>query len=1173
MKSDPQEFSDLLRPFAEIRRAIEQTTGDIIVSGVKGSLPAFSLARLFAELNRTFLVVTGTPDSALEIFNELLFFRGIEENSQAASSPQVLLFPALETHPYENVPNHPDVCGQRMWTLYQLCAVHHPRIIVTSIQALLQKLIPRQMLFSAVCRLSVQQEVNRDELCRRLIESGYVRVSLVEDRGDLSIRGDIMDIFPPGYQFPVRISFFGDSIESIRIFNQATQRSLGEQPECSIVPVKEAVLNRETIERFRLTARNSAAHGLFAGSRGKAFQDSILNGFFPSGIEYAVSFIYPELDTLFAYLPDRACCAWIEPAAITQQQKVFQEAVETYYLAALDEQRVVSPPDAIFIEPGQIQRHAAHHQHVYYETLRTERSHETQIALPTEANDDIRRELIDVNSPRGALAPLAEKLEAWLDEGNRIVLVGHTAAQAERLRELCADYGLQGRVTGGVRGLEDFVCMPPGTLECKTGWLSRGFRFMPGHFIIITEEEIFGEKKRHAARARFQEGIEISSFADLKEGHYIVHRDHGIGRYRGLATLEAGGIRGDYLALEYLGGDKLYVPVDRISLVQKYEGAEDTIPRLDKLGGVSWKNIKRRVKDAIQRMARDLLELYSARKVYEGYAFAPLDHHYREFAAAFPYEETPDQLAAIEDVMQDMSAAKPMDRLVCGDVGYGKTEVALRAAFRAVIEGKQVAVLVPTTVLAQQHYQTFTERFTAYPVHVDILSRFRNRADQKKIIEGLATGSIDIIIGTHRLLQPDVLFKDLGLVVIDEEHRFGVKDKEVLKKLRRTVDVLTLTATPIPRTLQFSLLGIRDFSVINTPPEDRLSIRTVVTRFDEGIIREAILQELRRGGQIFFVHDQVRSIAAMALFLQKLVPEARLAIAHGQMKSRELEQAMVKFIRKEIDLLVCTTIIESGLDFPAANTIIINRADKLGLAQMYQLRGRVGRGKVRAYAYLLIPAESAINQDAVKRLEALAEFTELGSGYRLATRDLQLRGAGNILGHAQSGHIAAVGMEMYLQMLDETIHELKGEQVLPRIDPVVNLPVQAYIPEDYIPDINQRLVIYRRLAAALADHEIEDLERELKDRYGLLPLPVEQLLHIARLKGLLRRYLINAVDYAGNQLVFSFHEKAEGSLEKILTLVSQNPERFRFTPDLKLIARTSAAAEQNLLAEIKNILK
>ena len=1173
MELDAQEVFYQLQPFEKISEAIEQTTRDVFVSGAKGSAPAFSLSLLFEKLKRTFLVIAPSQDAALEVFNELLFFQGRGGSRETYQAQNILLFPPLETHPYENVATHPDVCAQRMWVLHQLCASQQPAMIVTCTQALLQRMVPRRFLLAASRRIHVHDELDRDDLCRSLVECGYTRVSLVEDRGDMSIRGDVMDIFPPGYPRPLRISFFGDSIESIRTFDQVTQRSYDEKTDCVIVPVKEAVLNHETIEIFKQKTRDRSWEKVFAGSRGKIFMESILNGFFPSGIEYSLPFIYPELETLFHYLPARACCAWIEADASADEQTAFQEAIETYYLTALDEKRVASPPDEVFISADQLQKYKTHTRNIYYEALMAERPREAQVIVSTEANEDIRRELIRFDSAQGALAPLVEKLEAWLDEGNRIVLICHTPGQTERLRELFQDYGLQARISGEVQGVDDFCRMQPGTFELKIGRLSRGFRFMQGQLILITEEEIFGEKQRRPAVSRFKEGIEISSFADLREGNYIVHREHGIGRYRALTTLEAGGIRGDFLTLEYLGGDKLYLPVDRISLIQKYEGAEDSIARLDKLGGASWKNVKNRVKDAIQRMARDLLELYSARKVYQGHAFAPVDHYHREFEAAFPYEETPDQLAAIEDVMHDMSEPKPMDRLVCGDVGYGKTEIALRASFRTVMDGKQVAVLVPTTVLAQQHYLTFTERFSSYPVRVEILSRFRNRADQKKIIEGLAAGRVDIVIGTHRLLQKDVLFKELGLVVIDEEHRFGVKDKEVLKKLRRTVDVLTLTATPIPRTLQFSLLGIRDFSVINTPPQDRLSIRTVVTRFDEGVIREAMLQELRRGGQIFFVHDRVRSISAMALFLKKLVPEARLAIAHGQMGARELEEAMVKFIRKEIDLLLCTTIIESGLDFPAANTIIINRADKLGLAQMYQLRGRVGRGKMRAYAYLLIPGESAISQDAVKRLEALAEFTELGSGYRLAARDLQLRGAGNILGHVQSGHIAAVGMDMYLQLLEEAIHELKGEKVPPRIDPAVNLPLQAYIPEEYIPDINQRLVIYRRLATVLIEDDIADLERELMDRYGALPLPVEHLLEVARIKSVLRRYLILAVDYANSQIVFSFHKEAEGSLEKILALVSRDKERFRFTPDLKLIARYRGAGGREILAEIKNILK
>ena len=1173
MPARAAEFFSHNNELKKLRELIESKEPEIFLSGLKGSAAAFFLSLLFQELQKTFLVITSSHDEALDLYDEIAFFRGREADAGNYDAQDILVFPPLETHPYEHLATHPDVSGQRVWTLYQLCRKEKPALVITCIEGLLQKTLPRNILLRACQRIRVNDDLDREPLSRGLIECGYTRVSLVEDRGDMSIRGDVMDIFPPGYPRPLRISFFGDTVESIRAFDQVTQRSCAEYQEALMVPVKEAILNGETITTFSNKALEPPRKKMFAEGRGKAFAESIQSGFFPAGIEYGLSLIYPELETLFHYLSPAAWCVWNEPGALAEAQKDFREDAAAHYLRALEERRMVSPPEELFITEERLQEHQAGLKQVIAESLDAARPHAAQVICSSASNADIRRDMIRFDSAQGALSPLVEKMGAWRDEGNRIFLICHTPGQCQRLSDLFHDYGLQARISPSVRGVDDFFTLQPGVVELKIGKLAHGFRYEPGQLIIITEEEIFGEKRRRSSAARIKEGIEISSFTDLKEGNLVVHREHGIGRYRALITLEAGGIRGDFLALEYLGGDKLYLPVDRINLIQKYEGAEEIIPRLDKLGGYSWKNVQKKVKDAIQKMAKDLLELYSARKVYEGHPFAAVDHYYREFEAAFPYEETPDQLAAIEDVMRDMSEAKPMDRLVCGDVGYGKTEVALRAAFRAAMDGAQVAVLVPTTVLAQQHYLTFTERFSAYPVTVDILSRFRSNRDQKKIIEGLASGTVDIVIGTHRLLQKDVVFNNLGIVVIDEEHRFGVKAKEVLKKMRRTVDVLTLTATPIPRTLQFSLLGIRDFSVINTPPQDRLSIRTVVTRFDETVIREALVQELRRGGQIFFVHDRVRSIPAMALFLKKLVPEARLGIAHGQMSAKELEEAMIKFIKKEVDLLLCTTIIESGLDFPAANTIIINRADKLGLAQMYQLRGRVGRGKLRAYAYLLIPGETAVSQDAARRLEAIAEFTELGSGYRLATRDLQIRGAGNILGHAQSGQIAAVGLDMYLQLLDEAIHELKGEKLPPKIEPTVNLPVPAYIPEDYIGDINQRLVLYKRLSLVPSEDEIADLERELIDRFGALPRTVENLLEMTRIKSLLRRYLITSVEYGAGQIIFTFHREAEGSLDKILTLVSRDQKRFRFTPGLKLFARYQGETGEQIFSEIKNILK
>ncbi|MFH1626443.1 MAG: transcription-repair coupling factor, partial [Pseudomonadota bacterium] len=605
----------------------------------------------------------------------------------------------------------------------------------------------------------------------------------------------------------------------------------------------------------------------------------------------------------------------------------------------------------------------------------------------------------------------------------------------------------------------------------------------------------------------------------------------------------------------------------------KYMGVKGYSPKLDKLGGHSWENKKRKVKTSIEEMAKELLKLYALRNVQKGFSFSKRDRYYAEFEATFQYEETPDQLDAIASVLEDMEDGKPMDRLICGDVGFGKTEVALRASLKAVMDGKQVAVLVPTTVLAHQHYQTFLERFKAYPVFTEMLSRFKTRQEQKTILNKLRDGEIDIVIGTHRLLQKDVSFKDLGLIVIDEEHRFGVAHKERLKKLRKLVDVITMTATPIPRTLYMSLVGLRDLSVINTPPEDRLAIRTYITKFDEKTIRRAILREIKREGQVFFVHNRVESIPAMTRYVKKLAPEAKVGTAHGQMAEKDLEKVMLSFLNKEIDLLVCTTIIESGLDFPSANTIIINRADRLGLAQMYQLRGRVGRGKEQAYAYFLVAGKYLISKDAMKRLKALSELTELGSGFKLAAHDLEIRGAGNILGSFQSGHIATVGYDMYVELLEKTIKELKGEEVASEIQPEININVPAYIPENYIKDTNQRLVVYKRLASIRSDEEVEEITKELTDRYGKTPVLVENLLEVVRIKNLLKRFLITSVEYNGEEIVLSFDPNAQASLGKILELIGSDQERFRFSPDLKLSITFITGDSRSVLNEIKNVLK
>ncbi len=1153
-------------PASRLLSLLERGEPDIHVSGVKGSYPSLLSSLLFRKLKKSFLIVTSSHEAAREIYHELVFFQGKNSVGCAEPSENVLLFSSPETHPYENVLSHCEVSARRMWTLYRLCDSQKPVIVVASIRALLQKTIPVDSFIDSCSTVSKGDEIDRENFTKILVEGGYTRVSLVEDRGDFSIRGEIMDVFPPGYDKPLRIDLFGDTVESIRLFNPVSQRSCQDLSKAVIVPVREIILSESVVNRFEDRVEKKEFEEIFSTRKGKSFLDNITSGFLPSGSEYALSYIYPSLATFFDYLPEERIMFWWDKREIDEALVKINADVSEYYFAAIDERRVVSPPEDIFISNIYPET-----QRVLLEPWNIEGPTGVNISFAVQSNEDIRREIMSFDTSSGMLSSLAKKIEQWLSRGVRVLLICHTRTQSERLKDLFSDYGLDSDIITDMQFNDAVKGIRNDNIKIIVGSLATGFRYEDGLLVIITEEEIFGEKRRRIKAPIRKQGSAVADFSDLKDGGLIVHRDNGIGIFKELLRLDAGGTSADYLLLEYLGGDRLYLPVDRINLINKYEGSEDDGVQLDKLGGVSWKRTKKRVKEAIEKIANDLIELYSARKVYNGHSFSPVDHYYREFEAAFPFEETPDQIAAIEDVKNDMSSDKPMDRLICGDVGFGKTEVALRAAFRAVMDGKQVSVLVPTTVLAQQHYLTFKERFKAYPVKVDILSRFRIRKDQKRILEEVSTGKVDIIVGTHRLVQKDVSFKDLGLIVIDEEHRFGVKHKEQLQKIRKTVDVLTLTATPIPRTLQLSLFGIRNFSTIETPPEDRLSIRTVMTHFEDDVIKDAISRELKRGGQVFFVHDRVHSISAMGQFLKKLVPEMNLGIAHGQMNEKELESAMMQFVKKEVDVLLCTTIIESGLDFPTANTIIINNAHRLGLAQMYQLRGRVGRGKVRAYAYLLIPGISILNRDAAKRLEAVSEFTELGSGYRLAARDLQIRGAGNILGHSQSGRIASVGIDMYLEILNDTIKERKGEKFVPRIEPEVNLNIPAFIPEEYVPDVNQRLLIYRRFSTAVSDEEIIDIEEELLDRFGQIPVEVENLIKIAGLKNLLRANMIISVDSNKKEIILTFHENAEKQLDKVLAIVSSDQKRFRFTKDNRLIAGFDRNSD--IILEIKRILK
>jgi len=748
---------------------------------------------------------------------------------------------------------------------------------------------------------------------------------------------------------------------------------------------------------------------------------------------------------------------------------------------------------------------------------------------------------------RGQFKVLAGEIRAWREEGFAVRLVVDDDRQAERLRQMLSDLELEawpGSTLGSAEGLGVLV-----------GELGAGFQLPALGLVVLSEQEIFGAQRRRLKRPLFQRGAAIAAFTDLAPNDLVVHEMHGIGRYHGLRTLSTDGREADFLLLEYAEGGRLYLPVERLDLISKYMGAPEGAARLDRLGGGAWQRVKESVRAALREMAEELLRLYAARSVVERAAFSADSGWQGEFEAAFRFEETRDQMRAIEDVKADMAGPRPMDRLVAGDVGYGKTEVALRAAFKAVADGRQVAVLVPTTVLAQQHFNTFVERFGPFPARVELLSRFKSPREQKTVVEGLARGSVDVVIGTHRLLSKDVVFKNLGLLVVDEEHRFGVSHKERIKRLRTSVDVLTLTATPIPRTLHMSLSGVRDLSVIETPPLDRLPVETVVTSWSRGVIKEAIDRELARGGQVFFVHNRIQSLPSMTAFIRALCPDARIAMAHGQMGERELEAVMVKFVDGQIDVLVSTAIVESGLDIPASNTIIINRADRFGLAQLYQLRGRVGRERQQAYAYLLIPADGRLDETAQRRLRVIEEMTELGAGFRLAMRDLEIRGSGHLLGAAQHGHIAAVGFDLYTKLLGEAVRELKGEPAAERVDPMVSADVEALLPEAYVPEVNQRLALYKRLAEIDRAEDVEPMRAELADRFGPPPPAAEALLDVVSLRVLARTLGVERVEARGGRALFTFAPSTPVTPERILGVIGRSRGRMTLKKEYTLDAR------------------
>ncbi len=1140
-------------PFEEAVRFLADSTENGGVYGLGGSAPTFLIAAAVERGARTIVLVSPDGETASEAATDLRSYLGEEEVARRALQDELIRYPSSEVLPYSFGGIETDVWISRMAGLFRLSEGKPPRVLAVGLDAIVRKVLPKAEFQRAGFSLSLGQDLDRESLLERLVAAGYSRSPLVEDAGDFSVRGFIIDLYPPFYPYPVRIEQTGDRIESIRFFDPSNQRSREAVSEVQVGPVHALIPDEKALGAgLQRLLDVCEEQGVEKRVRQRLVDDFRHSVRFP-GAECYLPYFFPNLQSLFDYLPRDSVLMLPDADTLGRAFEDLQEEIFRGWESATQEGLPVPRPEELYLSPDEFVREVEKFRTVVVSPLEIENPHLRAFRINCQTNDDIRRDLLGTKTYDTSMARLVKRLESWRDDGNEVLLVSHTQGQAHRLLKLLEPYSLNLDFRSGLFERSNLDSTPiPGIRLC-IGALSAGFRMQEARRIIVTEEEIFGARVRIPPKRRAR-GTLLSSLTDLVEGEPVVHEDYGIGIFRGLASKEFDGIPGEVMVIEYSGGDLLYHPVERLQVIQKYISGSEEPPRIDRLGGKGWSKTKAKVKKSIREMARELLEIFAKRQVSARRPYSAMDEVFAAFEASFEFEETPDQTKAISDVMEAMDQDKPMDRLVCGDVGYGKTEVALRAAFRVMMDGKQVAVLVPTTVLAQQHYDTFTRRLNGYPFHVGVPSRFRSPAEQKETLKRLAAGKVDLMIGTHRLLQKDVEFKDLGLLVVDEEQRFGVSHKERIKKFKAHVDVLTLTATPIPRTLNLSLTGIRDLSVIETPPANRQSIRTHVMRQSDEVIREALVREISRGGQAFYIHNRVRTIYKRSAALQKLVPEGRFGVAHGQMADRELERVMLEFITGGINILVCTSIIESGLDIPRANTIIIERADAFGLADLYQLRGRVGRSHMRAYAYLLTPPETLMTADAIKRLAVIQEYSNLGQGFRIAMRDMEIRGAGNILGTSQSGHVAQVGYEMYLELLQQAIQEIKGEEPAPRIDPDIRLKLEAFIPEDYAPDPQQRMNLYKRLSRASEPAEIDEIEEEIVDLYGQTPLQVAQLMQVMRIRLAMKEVRILRLDYNEQDLVFTFDTETRVNPQTLISW-SQNDGRIRLLPGDRLAFR------------------
>ena len=1144
----------------KIKKLLEltKTKDKVKVVGPEEACFSFMVSNIIQKLNKKVLIITHDNSRIETIYEDMI---------RVIDKERVSIFPEIEALPHEKINPDYNILKERISVLNEMQFANHENVVITSGTSILRKLMPKKYFRKKSIDINIDSEINLNEISTRLVQLGYEREKMVEEPGQFSIRGGILDIYTLVYDNPVRIELFGDEVDSIRFFNVESQRSVENIDDITITPVNEIVFDKKQIEKFLPKIKRDYKKQIQkleeTGSQNEADYLKQLSGenldklsefHYFEGYEQFLPYFYEgDLSTIFDYMDDDFYVIYDNSERVWQRIKSYHRDLEETMMSLLEQGNILPTYSNIFLTEDDYLSYDKKMEGLYF----TDEIKESPL---NKIEAKVSFETAGVESFNGQFELLKDRLKELEKNNYTALLTLNTESKAKKLNDYLRENEIKSIYSNNLH---------PNRINITDESLSSGFILRDLKLAVYSEREIIGKKQQRKRKiSDFEEGVRISSVNELSKGDYVVHENHGIGKYLGVKTLEVQNKHQDYLMIKYKDTDKLYVPTEKIDLVQKYIGADTQPPKLYKLGGNEWQKVKQRVQNSVKKMAIGLLELYAEREMTEGYAFSEDTKWQKDFENDFPHELTPDQFKAIEDVKEDMESDTPMDRLLCGDVGYGKTEVAIRAAFKAAMDEKQTAVLVPTTILAQQHYNTFKERIDQYPVKVAMLSRFRTQAEQKEILKELAKGNIDILIGTHRLISKDVNFNDLGLLVVDEEQRFGVAHKEKLKSLKSNVDVLTLTATPIPRTLHMSLIGVRDMSVIETPPKDRYPIRTYIREFDEDLIKDAVNKELSRNGQVYFVHNRVEDIDRKAEMIHNLVPEARVAVAHGQMSERKLENIMMEFYEGRYDVLVCTTIIENGLDISDVNTIIINRAEYMGLAQLYQLRGRVGRSNRIAYAYLLYEEDRILSEVANKRLKAIKEFTSLGSGFKIAMRDLEIRGAGNLLGAEQSGHIAAVGFSLYTKLLDSAIQDLKGREE-EEIEVEIEIDIDAYLPDSYISDSRQKIEMYKKLKKVDNEADIISLIDEFVDRFGDPPKSVMNLIELTRLNTLAGRLGVKKITEtsAGYRVIFREDNKIEG--DYIVNLLDEHPKKLR----IKNAANPEIFVKEKKLNLLKKVLK